>query len=371
MSTGTISLQAALGYIDDIEETLQNTTSNSPGTTLLKGQVRHRLTRVLSRLPPAPAATASRRRPDRGSLEPPCPAQPTPRSPPKTKPTKKEAKTLRCRKYAREILATSLQDDLLTADDFFSNLMKPFRGNSAEQETFAMSKLARGYVTGTPDSWRAARGAVDFASLSLQVYLKQEQEYAKIDDLTQRLLLRHHNLGRQETTSDISNFLRVLFQTVNAIEFSVEVKKLGAGSGGTKHKTALYQSMYDAEGVSDSYAAWKTKNEAQVTARNRLADVYFAFGPIMLFDSFWSPRNMEPNHRSTDFGENLTELINAIPIEPQTGVSPLSRYLTSTQNALATFLELIYPSAANHVMKFCRTHPPSIVMDSDSSDDSD
>ncbi|KAJ6568235.1 hypothetical protein DFH09DRAFT_1467053 [Mycena vulgaris] len=173
---------------------------------------------------------------------------------PKTKPTKKEAKTLRCRKYVREILTASLQDDLLTADDFFSNLMKPFRGDSVEQETFAMSKLARGYMMGTPDSWRAARGAVDFASLLLQVYLKQELEYAKIDDLTQRLLLRHHNLGRQETTSDISNFLRVLFQTVNSIEFSVEVKKLGAGSRGTKHKTALYQSMYDAEGVSDSYA---------------------------------------------------------------------------------------------------------------------
>ncbi|KAJ6606645.1 hypothetical protein DFH09DRAFT_1353709 [Mycena vulgaris] len=223
MSTGTISLQVALGYIEDIEETSRIPHPTALAQLYSKGQVQHRLTRILSHLPAAPAATASRQRPDRASSEPPYLAQPTPRSPPKTKPTTKEAKTLRCRKYACEILTNSLQDDLLTADNLFSILMKPFRGNN---------------------SWRVARGAVDFASILLQVCLKQELQYAKIDDMTQHLLLHHHNLGCQETTSDISNFLGALFQTVNAIEFSVEAKKLGAGSGG---KTALYQSMYDAE----------------------------------------------------------------------------------------------------------------------------
>ncbi|KAJ7485446.1 hypothetical protein FB451DRAFT_1363390 [Mycena latifolia] len=364
-----MSLLDALEHLNEIEETLENITSNSPNTHSLKLQLRTRLDRVLSRLPVAPVRQIPSQR---ASSEPPNPAQPSPCSPPKPKLTKKEEKTLRCKARAKLLMSESLDADLLTSDDFFHDLLHPFRGKLVEEEDRAMAKLTRGYFTGTLDSWRASRGPVDFSSVSIQGCLKQELEYVKVKDLTQRILLRHRNLSFQETSSDVSNFLRVLFQTVNAIEFSIEVKQLGTGSGGTRRKTALYQSMYDADGGSCSYEEWKVSNEAKVTARNRLTDVWDAFGPIMLFDSFWSPRNMEPNHRSNDFGETVKELIKAIPVyNAQTGVGPLSRYLSSTHNALCNLLNLVFPSATDHVLEFCVRHPPAIVLDDDSDNESE
>jgi hypothetical protein len=140
--------------------------------------------------------------------------------------------------------------------------------------------------------------------------------------------------------------------------------------------------MYVAEGSPGSYETWKTATESKVNARNRLADVYLAvsefpanvshsqslqFGPIVLFDMFWSPRNMEPNHRHGDFAETLKELINAIPIDDtETRVGPLSRYLTSTKQALLNLLHLLYPSLAEHVQEFCEQYPPNIIVEPDS-----
>ncbi|KAJ7801147.1 hypothetical protein B0H13DRAFT_2390126 [Mycena leptocephala] len=230
-----------------------------------------------------------------------------------------------------------------------------------------MSKLACSFIAGTAESWRAARGPVNFSSLSLQAHLREDKACNDQSYLEARLLVRHRNLGYHGTTSDVSTYLRNVLQCINAITFSIEVKQLGEGTGGTRRKTALYQKMYVAEGSPGSYETWKTATEAKVNARNRLADVYLAFGPIILFDTFWSPRNMEPNHRHSDFIETLKELIKAIPIDDtETGVGPLSRYLTSTKQALLNLLHLLYPSLAEHVQQFFDQYPPNIVVEPDS-----
>ncbi|KAJ7492328.1 hypothetical protein FB451DRAFT_1217924 [Mycena latifolia] len=357
-------LAEALNLLSQLENTLQDA-SNSPDTQSVKRTIRTRLDRLADSLPRA-APPPPRRVPERSSSEPPHPAQPQPRPPPPVKLSKKEAKTARCRNRAESIVKKSLELNPLTSDDFFTYLAAPFRGDKTEAEDLATCKLFLGYTAGSLQSWRESRGMVDFNTISIQKLLQEELEYVTVPDLSARILLRHRNLSFQENTADISNFIRELFQTVNAIQFSIEMEKLGSGTGGTTRKTALYRQMYEAEGSPGTYPRWKESNEAKVTARNKLSKVYTAFGPIMLFDSFWSPRNLEPNHRTNDFGETLTELIHSLD---GVDISPKD-YYTSTKQALSNLLTLIFPGAATHVLAFCDVHPPQFLqMEADEDSD--
>ncbi|KAJ7921270.1 hypothetical protein B0H13DRAFT_1866872 [Mycena leptocephala] len=324
------SLDEALHYLQQFESSLNNVTSSSPATKKRKVGLRTRLSNIISALPNQEDSDSD--------------SQP--------KLTKKEAKTLRCRTRAIKLLDDSLQSPPFSEADFFLTLSEPCQGCLSDMEDSAMSKLACGFITGTAKSWCAARGPVNFSSLYLQAHLRKDKACNDQSDLKARLL----NLGYHGTTSDVSTYLRNILQCINAITFSIKVKQLGEGAGGTRCKTVLYQKMYIAEGSPGSYETWKTATESKVN-----------FGPIVLFDTFWSSRNMEPNHRHSDFIETLKELIKAIPIDDtETGVGPLSRYLTSTKQALLNLLHLLYPSLAEHVQQFFDQYPPNIVVEPDS-----
>ncbi|KAJ7109910.1 hypothetical protein C8R44DRAFT_883934 [Mycena epipterygia] len=372
-------LSLTLDLLDQLEEALElEGTSSTPNTQREKSYLRSRLGRIVQSLPalPPPSSSSSARR-DRASSEAPTPAQPpAPRSPPPL--NRKASKSLRCSERAHSIYNATIKEEPLTSDDFFSALSSSPHGSMTNQENHAMAKLFVGYEAGTAESWRQSRGEVDFTSISIQNLLHEEQQYDAVSDLTDRIMLRHKNLAYQETTSDVSAYFRLLFQTVNAIEFSLEVQQLGSGKGGTARKTALYAAMHIAEGGGLSYKEWKAVYEPKVTARNKLCKVYFAvgvsrspqnhtfmpekFGPIMLLDMFWSPRNMEPNHRTNDFSETLDLLIKMIPHGSLAALQP------STKNALANALTLLFPGAAAHVLAFCNKNPPNIAMDDDNSD---
>ncbi|KAJ7921268.1 hypothetical protein B0H13DRAFT_2417529 [Mycena leptocephala] len=346
------SLDEALHHLQQFESSLNNVTSSSPATKRRKVGLHTRLSNIISALPNQEDSDSDSqvRRPS----QPPTPAQPPPLSPPKL--TKKEAKTLRCRTRAIKLLDDSLQSPPFSEADFFLTLSEPYQGRLSDMEDSAMSKLACSFIAGTAESWPTCAKT----RLVMTNPTSKHVSCPYIDAYTQ-------NLGYHGTTSDVSTYLQNMLQCINAITFSIEVKQLGEGAGGTRRKTALYQKMYVAEGSPGSYETWKTATEAKVNARNRLADMYLAFGPIILFDMFWCPRNMEPNHRHSDFIEMLKELIKAIPIDDtETGVDPLSRYLTSTKQALLNLLYLLYPSLAEHVQQFFDQYPPNIVVEPDS-----
>jgi hypothetical protein len=159
--------------------------------------------------------------------------------------------------------------------------------------------------------------------------------------------------------------------------------ELGAGKGGTGRKTAVYRAMHIAEQSTESYATWKRATEEKVRARNKLRKVYMAvsflssitthgtqqnqFGPIMFLDPFWHPRNLQPNHRSSDFSETLDQLIKSIP----SNGSRLGEQLSSSRLALSTALDVFWSSASDYVMAFCTEHPPNISLDDMDSLDSD
>ncbi|KAJ6593550.1 hypothetical protein B0H19DRAFT_24704 [Mycena capillaripes] len=188
------------------------------------------------------------------------------------------------------------------------------------------------------------------------------------------------NLTFQESAQDVSCYIRNLLQTVNAIQFSHEIKLIGSGPGSTRRKTAIYKAMHAAESSSEAYQVWKRANEGKVKARNTLYLVYFAvstyldhvslietrqqFGFPMLLDPFWHPRNLEPNHRSPDFFETLEEVLKCIGPDYEDGISPLAEMLPSTRRALKTVLELFWPAASGHVLAFCDENTPNILIGS-------
>ncbi|KAJ6482108.1 hypothetical protein C8R47DRAFT_584060 [Mycena vitilis] len=155
--------------------------------------------------------------------------------------------------------------------------------------------------------------------------------------------------------------------------FSLELKEIGKGKGGTARKTAVYRAMYEAEESKQSYEEWKRAGEGIVTARNTLAKVYSAFGPVMFLDPFWFPANLEPGRRSPDFAETLAQLIQRVSQVDEYGASPLAETLSSNRTALQSVLDLFWPAACKHVLDFCDTHPPNIplgdLQDQDSEDD--
>ncbi|KAJ7159809.1 hypothetical protein C8R43DRAFT_1124180 [Mycena crocata] len=255
---------------------------------------------------------------------------------------------------------------MLNSKDFYATLTPP-KGKPllVDEETLALAKLLVPYEDGSIKSWRTSLGKVDLRSISMQDFLQGELRYEDVADLPQRLLLRHKNLVNQETMSDISTYLRNLLQCINAIEFSLEVKKLGDGKGGTGRKTALYNEMYKAEGSPGTYAGWKKENEAKVTARNRLCMVYHTFGLNLLLDPFWSPRNLEPNHRDNDFAETLLKLQAAVADDGQM----LTDNFNTSKGALYNMLMTVFPAAANFVIDFCDSHPPDFAeIDTDAVD---
>ncbi|KAJ7034677.1 hypothetical protein C8F04DRAFT_1100600 [Mycena alexandri] len=222
-----------------------------------------------------------------------------------------------------------------------------------------MTKLCVGYMGSTEDEWRCARGRVNMKTVSIQDCLTQEIECNKVEDLHARLVKRHCNLTLQEKSQDISNYIRNVFQTINAINFSIEMSQLGAGPGGTTRKTAVYQAMHLAEGSSKTYTAWKREIEGRVTSWGKLRKVYLAFGPAIFLDPFWYPRNIEAAHRSIDFYRNLDALLELAP------TGHLAEMLRSNTLALSTIMTLFFPAAAVHIMSFCDAHVPNIKYEAD------
>ncbi|KAJ7109907.1 hypothetical protein C8R44DRAFT_883930 [Mycena epipterygia] len=311
-------LPLTLDLLDQLEEALElEGTSSTPNTQREKSYLRSRLGRIVQSLPalPPPDTTEPLQRPqhplNHQRLVLPYPPL-----------NRKASKSLRCSERAHSIYNATIKEEPLTSDDFFSALSSSPHGSMTNQENHAMAKLFVGYEAGTAESWRQSRGEVDFTSISIQNLLHEEQQYDAVSDLTDRIMLRHKNLAYQETTSDVSAYFRLLFQTVNAIEFSLEVQQLGSGKGGTARKTALYAAMHIAEGGGLSYKEWKAVYEPKVTARNKLCKVYFAVAALQ----------------------------------------------PSTKNALANALTLLFPGAAAHVLAFCNKNPPNIAMDDDDSD---
>ncbi|KAJ7163749.1 hypothetical protein C8R46DRAFT_1352593 [Mycena filopes] len=336
------SLEDSLLLLDKLEDILENWPSDSPTSYDAKRRVRDRLDRVRTTLPSTPPA----RRP-RAPSEPPAPAQPPAPAPPE--PSTKELKTIRCKKRAQSTWDAGLISDLLDEGDFYHRLFHPVRGpRQVNEEDDALLHLIRPYIEGTEESWRQARGAVKLGSFSLSAQLREESAYLTEPNLAARLVLRNQNLTDQEGTSDISTFLRNLIHGVNAIQFSLEVAELGRGPGGVTRKTELYTAIWVSEGSPGTYKTWKTKLEQKIGGRNRLADVYKAFGPIIFFDTFWNPRNLEPNRRHNDFGETLKELIALVPKQD----NPLAEYLPSTKAALSHLLNSLYSKLEPHIMDF-------------------
>jgi hypothetical protein len=90
----------------------------------------------------------------------------------------------------------------------------------------------------------------------------------------------------------------------------------------------------------------------------------------MFLDPFWHPRNLQPNHRTPDFGETLDELIKSIGSNEANG-SLLSERISSNCLALSTALDLFRPAALDYVMSFCKEHLPNISVENSDCLDSD
>ncbi|KAJ7168348.1 hypothetical protein C8R43DRAFT_984081 [Mycena crocata] len=374
-------MQAAFALLQQLEESVESVASNSPTTQIDKVNLRRRLLRVAGTLPAEPPSS----RAERASSEPPPAAQP-PRPPPPLKPSSKhgvnkEVKTERCLQRVAVIVGKAKSIKTLNSKDFYTTLTPP-KGKPLliDEETLALAKLLVPYADGSIQSWRDSLGKVDLRSISVNKFLQGEQRYEDVADLPQRLLLRHKNLVNQETMSDISTYLRNLLQCINAIQYSLEVKKLGDGKGGTGRKTALYNEMYKAEGSPGTYAGWKKENEAKVTARNRLCMVYHTVRGSFPFHFFrsrlavWSqssvgsvlepkkPRTKPPRQR---FGETLLKLQSAVADDGQM----LTDNFNTSKGALYNMLMTVFPAAANFVIDFCDSHPPDFAeIDTDTVD---
>ncbi|KAJ6541738.1 hypothetical protein B0H19DRAFT_1077536 [Mycena capillaripes] len=279
----------------------------------------------------------------------------------------KELKTIRCTKRAHSIRDTANKaQNVLEPKDFFTLIFGGHKlGTLEEEEDQALTRLLIGYDRSTQALWQYARGSIDLNTTSMKKFLEEDINCARVVDLQERIVRCHQNLHFQDSAQDIASYVRNLLQCINAIRFSLEITKLGAGTGGTACKTAVYQAMHEAERSAVTYNVWKRATEGRVTARNTLRKVYFAFGLVMLMDPFWTPRNLEPSRRSPGFAETLDELIKSIP-NNEDGISPLAEMVPSTRRALKTVLDLFWPAVSQHVMSFCAEHPPNIAGTEDS-----
>ncbi|THH27862.1 hypothetical protein EUX98_g6321 [Antrodiella citrinella] len=254
-------------------------------------------------------------------------------------------------------------------------------GSYAQVEDDALACLCRGYQPISFEQMNILLGRVKLSNLPpLAADLCLWPPAAVGDDAVQ-LLVSHERILTATHANQGSQWIFSLAKHLHVLSFAIHWGRL-AGTGSQTFKTRFYKDAFSRQDhifpavahvtsrtarykiiddqFKEEYAAWRRKNEPEITARNRYLRMYHmaSFGAAVFVDTVWSV-NTIVCHRSKAFGHVLNYIYDALPGPAETIFAPIHADTAMVVRMLARILGS--PELESCVRRFLTDNPPLFI----------